>query len=89
MKRHEVLKELDVKESGKGKPKTFSIKFRTKGRGELIFMPQAISVGLKMNMKEHRMRGVQSVDENWNYLGHPTPVSIDRIVEFNGEKVYL
>ena len=89
MKRHEVLKAIDKKEHINGKPVVFSIKFRTKNSGELIFLPRAISVGLAMNMSANRMRGVQSVDERYNRLGHPTPVSIDRIVEFNGKKVYM
>lgn len=89
MKRHEVLKELDIKETPGGKPVVFSIKFRTKKSGELIFMPQAISCGLRMDMKANRMRGVVPVDDKCNRTGHPTPVSIDRIVEFNGNKVYL
>ena len=48
-------------------------------------MPQAICCGLNMNMKENRMRDVIPADGS----SHPTPVSIDRIVEFNGKKVYL
>lgn len=89
MKRHEVLKAIDHKEQINGKPVVFSIKFRTKGTGELVFMPRAIAVGLKMNMSANRMRGCQAVDERFNRLGHPTPVSIDRIVEFNGQKVFM
>jgi hypothetical protein len=89
MRRHEVLKALDIKETASGKPVVFSIKFRTKGTGEIIFIPKAISVGLRMNMAKSRMRGVQPVDDNNNRLGHPTPVSIDRIVEYNGKKVFM
>jgi hypothetical protein len=84
MKRHEVLAQLDVKETPDGKPVVFAIKFRKKG-GELVFMPKAVSCGLNMDMKANRMRGVQPADGS----SHPTPVSIDRIVEFNGNKVYL
>ncbi|TLX73695.1 hypothetical protein E9993_14655 [Labilibacter sediminis] len=89
MKRHEVLKAINYKEDGHGKPVVFSIKFRTKAKGELIFMPMAIACGVKGNMSANRLRGVQAVDDKGNYSGHPTPVSIDRIVEFNGKKVYL
>lgn len=89
MKRRDVLKEFDIKEISGGRPNVFSIKFRTKHSGELIFFPKAISVGLKMDMSANRMRGVLAVDDNYKKIGHPTPVSIDRIVEFNGEKVYL
>lgn len=84
MKRHEVLKAMDVKETPDGKPVVFSIKFRTK-KGELIFMPKAMCCGLNMNMAANRMRGVIPADNS----SHPTPVSIDRIVEFNNEKVYI
>lgn len=89
MKRHEVLKAIDYKENGHGKPVQFSIKFRTKKSGQLIFIPKAICCGIKGNMSANRLRGVQPVDDKGNYTGHPTPVSIDRIVEFNGKKVYL
>ncbi len=89
MKRHEVLKAITYKEDGLGKPVVFSIKFRTKGSGELIFIPQGIACGVKGNMSANRLRGVQPVDDKGNYTGHPTPMSIDRIVEFNGEKVYM
>ena len=84
MKRQEVLSAMDVKEDPRGNPTTFSIKFRTK-KGELIFIPQAISCGLNMDMKANCMRGVMPADGS----SHPTPVSIHRIVEFNGKKVYL
>lgn len=89
MKRREVLREFDIKEKSAGKVNVFSIKFRTKHSGELIFIPRGISVGLNMDMSANRMRGVLPVDEKLNDAGHITPVSIDRIVEFNGEKVYL
>lgn len=84
MKRHEALKAMDRKETPNGKPVVFSIKFRTK-KGMLIFMPQAIACGLRMDMKANRMRGVKPFGD----VGHPTPVCIDLIVEFNGKKVYL
>ena len=88
MKRHEVLKAINYKEDGHGKPVVFAIKFRTK-KGELIFIPKGIACGVKGNMSANRLRGVQPVDDRGEYTGHPTPVSIDRIVEFNGKKVYM
>ena len=88
MKRHEVLKEINYKEDGRGKPVVFSIKFRTK-KGELIFIPKGIACGIKGDMKANRLRGVQPVGDGGEYAGHPTPVSIDRIVEYNGKKVYM
>ena len=88
MKRHEVLSALDFKETPDGKPVVFSIKFRTK-KGECIFMPAAIACGLKMDMKKNRMRGVQPVGRDLQPVSHPTPMSIDRIIEFNGVNVYM
>lgn len=88
MKRHEVLKQLNVKETPDGKPLAFSIKFRSK-KGELIFVPAAIACGLRMDMKKNRMRGIQPVGRDFSPAGHPIPMSIDLIVEFNGKKVYL
>jgi len=88
MKRHEVLKELDIKETPGGKPVVFSVKFRSK-EGEHIFIPKGISCGVRGNMKKNRVRGVQPVDDQLNKIHHPTPMSIDRITEFNGKKVYL
>jgi hypothetical protein len=52
-------------------------------------MPLAVSTGLKMNMKENRMRGFLPVDENGNACGHVTPVSIDSLIEYNGIKVRM
>ncbi len=89
MKRHEVLKAINYKEDGHGKPVQFSIKFRTKKSGELIFIPKGIACGVNWDMSANRQRGVQPVDDRGEYTGHPTPVSIDRIVEFNSKKVYM
>lgn len=88
MKRHEVLRALDSKEQVNGKPVIFSIKFRSK-KGELIFVPAAVACGLRMNMSMNRMRGIQPVGRDFEPAGHPIPMSIDRIVEFNSKKVYL
>jgi len=35
------------------------------------------------------MRGVQAVDDKGKPTGHPYPVNIDLIVEWNGKKVIL
>lgn len=88
MKRHEVLRQLDIKETVDGKAVPFSVKFRSKG-GELIFIPAGVACGLRMDMRKNRMRGVQPVGKDLVPVGHPTPMSIDRIVEFNGKRVYL
>ena len=88
MRRTDVLKELDFTEDPRGNAVVFSIKFRTK-KGELVYLPRAVAAGLRMDMAKNRMRGVQPVDEKGNRLGHPTPMSIERIVEFNGQKVFM
>jgi len=88
MKRHEVLRQIDIKETAGGKAQVFSVKFRTK-KGECIFMPAAVSCGLRMDMAKNRMRGVQPVGKDLEPAGHHTPMSIDRIIEFNNKPVYL
>ena len=45
--------------------------------------------GLKMDMKKNRMRGISEVDENFNKIGHPIPVNIDLIIEFNNLRVKI
>lgn len=88
IRRNLVLKEYDIKETPEGKQVVFSIKF-VKTNGEIVFMPKAVACGLKMNMAVNRMRGVLPIDNLGNGIGHPTPVRIDNIVEFNGMRVRL
>ncbi|MBA4411151.1 MAG: hypothetical protein C0397_17255 [Odoribacter sp.] len=88
IRRNLVLKELEIKETPQGKQIVFSIKF-VKKDGELVFMPRAVATGLKMNMKENRMRGVLPVDADGNACGHVTPVSIDSLIEYNGIKIIM
>jgi hypothetical protein len=88
IRRNLVLKEFEIKETPQGKQIVFSIKF-VKKDGELVFIPRAVATGLKMNMKENRMRGVLPVDENGDSCGHVTPVHIDALMEFNGLKVKM
>ena len=88
IRRNLVLKEFEIRETPQGKQIVFSIKF-VKKDGELVFIPRAVATGLKMNMKENRMRGVLPVDENGNACGHVTPVSIDSLIEYNGIKVRM
>lgn len=42
-----------------------------------------------MNMKENQLRGVQPCDCKGNPEGHPYPVNIDLILEYNRMKVIL
>ena len=88
IRRNLMLREYSVKETPDGKQTVFSIKF-IKRNGELVFMPRAVACGLKQNMSINRLRGVLPVDTDGNSIGHPTPVSIDAIVEWNNMKVIL
>jgi len=40
-----------------------------------------------MNMKEYQLRGVQPCDCKGNPEGHPYPVDIDLILEYNKKKI--
>jgi len=82
IRRNLVLKEYDIKETPLGKQSVFSIRF-VKKNGELVFIPRAVACGLNMNLKVNRMRGVLPVDASGKSIGHPTPVNIDAIVEWN------
>ncbi len=88
IRRNLALKEYEIKETPDGKQVTFSVRF-VKKDGELVFIPRAVAAGLRMNMKENRMRGVLPVDENGNASGHITPVHIDGLVEWNSKKVRM
>lgn len=88
IRRNLALKEYEVKETPQGRQARFSIKF-VKKDGELVFMPMAVACGLKMNIKQNRMRGVLPVDQQGNAAGHVTPVHIDGLIEFNGMKVRM
>lgn len=88
IRRNLALKEYEVKETPNGKQVTFSLKF-VKKDGELVFMPRAVAAGLKMNMKDNRMRGVLPVDAMGEGCGHVTPVHIDSIIEWNGKKIRM
>lgn len=88
IRRNLMLREYDVKETPGGKQVVFSIKF-IKQNGELVFLPRAVACGLTANMDKNRMRGVIPIDGNGDGIGHPTPVNIDAIVEWNGKEVIL
>lgn len=88
IRRNLVLREYDVKHTPAGLQTVFSIKF-IKRNGERVFMPKAVACGLSSNMKDNRMRGVLPVDAQGNGIGHPTPVNIDAIVEWNGHQVVM
>lgn len=83
-----MLREYDIKETPEGKQTSFSIKF-IKTNGEIVFMPRAVACGLTANMSKNRLRGVVSIDLKGDKIGHPTPVSIDAIMEWNGLEVIM
>lgn len=82
------MREYDIKETPQGKQVVFSIRF-IKTNGESVFLPRAVACGLPYSLKENRMRGVVAVDMKGDKIGHPYPVSIDLITEWNGLKVIL
>ena len=88
IRRNLMLREYDVKETPAGKQTVFSIKF-IKTNGEIVFMPRAVACGITANMSKNSLRGVLSVDATWKKIGHPTPVCIDAIIEWNGMEVIL
>ena len=87
IKRAMALKEMETKDAG-GKPVYFSISFYTRG-GEVRFVQRAQTCGLKMDMTENRMRGIQEYDIHGLPVGHPIPVRIDFIRTFNEQRVKL
>jgi len=88
IRRNLMLREYDIKETPAGKQTTFSIKF-IKQNGEIVFMPHAVACGLAANMSKNSIRGVLPIDLQGNKASHPTPVSIDAIIEWNGKIVVL
>ena len=88
IRRNLMLREYDIKENPQGKQTVFSIKF-VKTNGEIVFMPRAVACGLTANMSKNSIRGVMPIDLQGNKTGHPTPVSIDAIIEWNGMEVIL
>lgn len=88
IRRNLMLREYDIKETPLGKQTTFSIKF-IKQNGEIVFIPSAVACGLTADLSKNGLRGVVSIDGNGNKTGHPTPVNIDAIIEWNGMEVIL
>ncbi|MBO4654651.1 MAG: hypothetical protein J5644_03815 [Bacteroidales bacterium] len=88
IRRSDVLAQMEVRETAAGKPLYFAIQFYKKD-GELVTLTRARSCGLRMNMTDHRTRGVQQVDDLGNAIGHIYPVCIDNIRTFNGQRVKI
>ncbi len=77
-----------MRENADGSEKIFAIQFWKKD-GELVSFVRAKSCGLKINMKENRVRGVVQVDQNGNNIGHVYTINIDLIKTYNGVDVKL
>jgi len=79
---------MELKHDPNGNPVIYSIKF-IKANGEIVYLPKAISCGLRANMKANRLRGVMPVNKKAEQTEHIYPVNIDSIIEFNGLKVAI
>ena len=88
IRRNLALKELDIKENPDGSARVFSIVFVTQS-GNRVFLPRAVSTGLRHNMSIHRHRGILPVDSQGNKNGHVYPVNIDLIIELNSKEIVL
>ncbi len=89
IRRVDMLREFDVKETPGGKQVVFSIAFITAG-GERVFLPRAVATGVNCSdMKARRLRGVVAVDLKGDKVGHIYPVRINNIVKWNGKTVFL
>jgi hypothetical protein len=88
IRRNLALKEYDVKETPSGRQTTFSIRF-VKTNGEIVYIPRAVACGLPYSLKDNKQRGVVPVDERGDKIGHPYPVYIDAIIEWNNLKIVL
>ena len=70
------------------KPVFFSIGFILKD-GRYVYLNKSYSKGLRVNLKDRRLKAFQPVDSKGQSIGHIYPVSIWAIVEFNGKTVCL
>lgn len=88
IRRADALREMETREDQYGKRVLFSVEFYTK-EGEVVYFSHAFTCGLRANMKNNRLRGIQQCDSAGNRIGHPVAVSIDNLRTFNGNKVGL
>lgn len=88
IKRADALRQMEIRETTKGKSNYFSIQFYKKD-GELVTVPRAQVTGLRVNMTANRLRGIRPFDAHGNPIGHVYPVSIDNIRAFNGLQVVI
>ena len=89
IRRNLALADMDIRTDENGKRRIFSIKF-VSAQGKVYFIPQAYACGAgKMNQKEYALRGIQPCDCRGNKEGHPYPVNIDLMLEYNRMKIIL
>jgi len=88
IKRADALRQMETRETTKGKPNYFSIQFYKKD-GELVSLIRAQVTGLRVNMTTNRMRGIRAFDADSKPIGHIYPVSIDNIRTFNDQQVVI
>lgn len=87
IRRNLALSDMDIRFDESGKRRIFSIKFVSK-EGKLYFIPQAYACGAgRMNNKEYQLRGIQPCNCKAEPEGHPYPVNIDLILEYNKQKI--
>ena len=87
IKLNQALALMDVKDK-EGRPNFFSISFFTynkkeKTGGELKVIPKATKCGMKFNMNENSVVGIQPEEKD----SHPIAVHMRLITQFNGQKV--
>ena len=66
----------------------FSIEF-VQNDGTIRYFKRAVKCGTRFSLKDNEMRACIPVDEDGHRIGHPTPFSIWRIINFNGQKIVL
>lgn len=88
IRRVDAVREMEIREDQYGKRVLYSVQFYTK-EGVVVYYSHAYTTGLRMNMKENRMRGIQQCDQAGNKIGHPVAVSIDNLRMFNNKIVVL
>lgn len=85
--RRQMLQQMDIRQTPDGRPIVYSVKF-VEASGKLRYLPQCTICGAgRMNVKQHRVRGLQPCDCKGAPEGHVYPVRIDNILNFNGHPV--
>jgi len=88
IKRADALRQMEIRETTKGKPNYFAIQFYKKD-GEMVTVLRAQVTGLRADMTKNRMRGIRAFDADGSPIGHIYPVSIDNIRTFNNQQVVI